>query len=262
MTISFNPGQPQAPTQTGTQGPVTPAEPAVPTIATNGPVAPVVAQSPFAFKHRSKSKFGMYFQFVIFGIFALVVLQAVGLFAYQRILMLQLDEKRDQLTQKEANFKKLPLDDMQKLSDRIAAVNQAMSEHITVRDIFKVLEYGVENPVTYTKFDLSYSENKKGYTLSIQGVAPNYYAVIQQYDTLRNNINTRYLSSVALNKVALDDKLGVVNFSFDGIVTVPVVPPDLFDLEMYLTKATTTAKTATTTSAVPVSAPTASTTSQ
>lgn len=245
MTISFSPGQ--AGQVTGTQGPVVPTTPVVPVIAPNGPAVPVVTQSPFAFNRRSKSKFGLYFQLAVFAIFGITVLTTIWLFAYQAILSSELDTKIQTLTDKQLAFKKLPLEDMRKLSDRIAAVNQAMKEHVSVRVAFAILEYGIENSVTYTKFDLTYNEQKKSYSLALSAVAPNYHAVIQQADILRNKVHSQYLSSLFLDKISLDEKEGNVGFNINAIITLPVKPEETFEVEQVTTKASSTSKIASTT---------------
>ena len=239
MTISFSPGQGAQPT--GTQSPVVPAEPVVPVISTNAPAAPQASQSPFAFHSRSKSKFGLYFQLVILAVFSINVLLVIALFAYQVVLSSELEDKKMALAQKQSGFKKLPLEDMQKLSDRIAAVNQALKERASVRNALSILEYGIEHSVTYNKFDLSYNEAKKNYTLSFSATAPNYHSVIQQVDTLRNKVHSQYFSSIKVSKVALDEKEGFVNFTVDLLLSLQgLLPSELFQVEKVITRATST----------------------
>lgn len=243
MTISFSPGQGGQAT-TGTQAPVVPAEPVVPVISTNAPAAPAASQSPFAFHSRSKSKFGLYFQLVVLAVFSINVLSVIGLFVYQTMLSSELEDKKVVLTQKQSSFKKLPLEDMQKLSDRVAAVNQALKERASIRNALAILEYGIENPVTYKKFDLSYDEAKKNYTLNFSAVAPDYHSVIQQVDTLRNKVHSQYFSSLKVSKVTLDEKEGVINFTVDLVISLQgLLPAEIFQVEKITTKASSTPKT-------------------
>lgn len=257
MSISFSPGQAAQPT--GTQAPVVPAEPVVPAIALNGPAAAVVRQSPFAFQNRSKSKFGLYFQLVVFFVFGMNVIAAVGLFVYSQVLSAEVESKKQELAARQSGFKKLPLEDMQKLSDRIAAVNQALKERASVRNALSILEYGIENSVTYTKFDLSYNESKKNYSISFSATAPNYHAVIQQVETLKNKVHAQYFSQINVGKVALDEKLGVVNFTVDASVSLQgLLPFETFQVEKVVTKASSTLKTASVASTSEIISPVAS----
>lgn len=229
MSPSFNPGQPAQTGQVPQNSSVAPplVVPSVPTIATAGNAAEEEKVSPFAFKNRSKSKFGVYFQSAIFVLFGGCLFYAIGLFAYQGYLKAQVASKVETLNQKQSSFPKLMLPEMQKLSDRLTAVNQAFKEHSSVRTALLILEDGIEHPVTYTKFDLTYNEAKKSYVLGLSATAPDYVSIIQQQDTLRSKVYSKFFTPVSLSNIILNEK-GTVTFKIATTIALQgLVPEDM-----------------------------------
>jgi hypothetical protein len=234
MSFSFAPaGQPP---QNSTTVPAL-VVPEVPTIATA--VAAPEPISPFAFRNRNKSKFSVYFQGAIFLAFTVVVAATVGIFAYRGYLKSMIETKKQELETKQSSFKKLPLDDMIKITNRLKVVNQTIKKQASVRTAFLLLESGVENPVTYSKFSLSFSESKKVYTLNLSADAPSYHTMIQQIETFRDPVYKNYFSNIEISRPTIDEK-GNGSFVINTTVNLQGVLPETFSLTASSTAVATT----------------------
>jgi hypothetical protein len=262
MSFSFNPGQQQAtPSQGVTSTPAVNSDgvpvlqvPVVPTITT-GPVEEKI--SPFAFRNRNKSNFSVYFQFVVFFIFAVMFLTTLGLFAYQRILLSQINTLKEEIDAKQAKFPQLELTKMVRLSDRLKIINTVMNERASVRTAFRILEETVEDPVTYTRFSLSKNRSKKGYNLSFAGETTSYYSLYQQIEALNSKIFSNAFSGLVISGTGPLSKTGVGTFRADATIKIEGVDPDKDENFLFVSKvanqsgsnSTTTNTQATTTSA-------------
>lgn len=193
MPFSFNPGQ----EQTAAAGAVAQAPSSnngVP--ALNVPVAPVIsltptveAISPFAYKNRSKSKFGVYFQSAIFVIFAIALFGSIGIFAYQGVLTAQISSKKNALEAAESSFPKMNIDEMQKLSSRVGLINKLVNERASVAAALVVVEESVvDNSVVYNKFSLSRSKKDGLYEVSFAGDTTSYTSLYQQIEVFKSKV--------------------------------------------------------------------------
>ncbi len=243
MPFSFSPGQEQ---QSGAVGasatPVTQSAPVSAPVMNNGvpalvlPTIPNIAVgggapveeklSPFAFRNRNKSKFGIYFQFVVFAVFGCVIITLIGLFAYTFILKAEIKNKKDELTLKEQGFPDLPFQEMQKLSLRLKIVNRVIKEHASVRTAFQILEDSIEHPVIYTKFSLGKNKSKNSYNLSLDAKASNYHVVYNQMESLNNKIYSKYITSPNFTNISLDDKNGAVSFKINLLIALAGILPE------------------------------------
>ena len=232
MPFSFSPeqqGQPNA-GQVASEAPPL-YVPEAPVITTSAPVEVI---SPFAYKNRHKSNFGIYFQSVIFAIFGVLAIVATGLFSYQRVLIVQLNNKKQDLESRQANFPKIDTNEMLAMSNRIGIVNKTINERASVNTAFKLLEAAIlDNTVTYTKFSLSKDKNKKSkiYGLSFSGETYSYAALYQQIAALNNKQFARYFSKIAISGTGPLDKKGIGNFKADTEVSIAGVDPDTFTLD-------------------------------
>lgn len=243
MAFSFNPGQAQ---QAPPPGSVSEAPPlVVPTLQAPTTEAPVEKISPFAYKNRNKSKFGVYFQGVIFLIFGIIFLSSVGLFLYQRVLLSQVESKKQALEAVEKGFPKLDLDKMRKLSARIKIINKILSERASVNTAFKLLEStALDNSITYTTFALTRSKKYKGFDLSFAGQTTNYPALYQQIEILNDKSLSQYFSKISITGTGPLDNKGVGSFRADTVVALEGIDPDTFTIDAV---GSTNNKTATTT---------------
>lgn len=232
MPFSFNPGQEQAATATAT----TQSNNGVPLL--NVPVAPTITLapvvekiSPLAYKNRNKSNFGVYFQAAIFLIFLVMVIASVGLFSYQSTLSLQISSRKVDLEQMENNFKKVPTEDMKKLSTRLSLINKIINERASVNTAFKILEESINSPVVYNKFSLSKSKKDNGYDLSFAGETGSYASLYQQIEVLNSFSAKNFpgaFTKISISGIGPLDKKGIASFKVDGSVAIAGVDPDGF----------------------------------
>lgn len=232
MPFSFNPGQEQP-----IQAPAAAQAPAVSNDGVpvlNVPVAPTISLtpvaetiSPFAFRNRSKSKFGMYFQFGVFAIFGVMVLASISLYVYQGIVSLQVSGKQADLLAAEASFpKNLPIEDMKKLSTRIALINRVVNERASVRAGLAIVEDTVNNPVTYTKFSMTKGKKGDQYIFDLAGETNSYEALYQQLDVLKNKVFSSVLPKLEFSGIGPLDNKGIASFKVSGDMKIAGLDPD------------------------------------
>jgi hypothetical protein len=232
MPFSFNPGQEQA-------GQVTATAPAsgnngVP--ALNVPVAPVIsltptveAISPFAYKNRSKSKFGVYFQLAVFLIFAVALFATIGIFAYQGVLSAQISSKKNALDTMQASFPKMNIDEMQKLSSRTGLINKVVNERASVATALTVIEESVvDNSVVYNKFSLSRSKKDNYYDVGFAGDTTSYVSLYQQIEVFKSKLFSKALPKVTITGIGPLDKKGLASFNVSGSMAIGGIDPDGF----------------------------------
>lgn len=169
------------------------------------------------------------FQIGLFVTFGLVILGTVGLFGYQYFLIHQIDKKKVDLVLKEKELETLPLDDMRKLSNRIKGINKLIKDHVSVRVAFRIIEDSVKNSITYKTFDLNFDETENKYQLNLIGVADNYHALIQQMDILNSKTYAKYIPSITIESVQLNDTGGV-----DFKLKIPMVVTGILPEEVVL----------------------------
>jgi hypothetical protein len=228
MPFSFNPGQEQAAagapvTQSNNGVPVL-VVPSIPSIAPGGNEVEKI--SPFAFKNRSKSKFGVYFQGVIFLIFISMAVASIALFSYQGVIKLQIASKKETLDLLQASYKKPPIEEMKKLSSRLNLINKIMNERVSVRTAFTILEESVNGPVKYNEFSLSRSKKENSYVLSFAGETNSYSALYQQVEVLNSKVFKPVFPKLSITGIGPLDKKGIASFKVDATVAISGINPD------------------------------------
>jgi hypothetical protein len=238
MPFSFNPNQEQ-----GSAAPVPQqSNNGVPLL--NVPVAPVITLtpvaeviSPFAYKNRNKSKFNVYFQLVIFLIFGCVAVASIGLVMYQNTLKIQISNRKETLDGLQASFKKVPTDDMVKLSSRLGLINKIINERVSVRAAFTILEESINPSVIYDTFSLSKSKKNDFYDISFGGRTNSYTSLYQQIEILKSKQFAGVFKKMDITGIGPLDKKGLTNFKAAGSLSIAGVDPDTFTL---INKSTTT----------------------
>lgn len=217
---------------------------------------------------RTKEQGKSFFEIALFVVFGGLILVLIGLFGYKYYLSSQVEAKKAALASYEAKLEGMPIDDMRKLSNRLKVINQLVKEHPSVNVAFLIVEASIENMITFSKFDLHYSENSKSYQLGLAGLAPDYRSIAQQMDTYARKPYSTYMSKVKVEGLH-PDPTGQIAFSFTMPISVTGVIPETFSLIdgaaensafLYQDTATATTSPATTTPAGGVG--TASTTAQ
>ncbi|MBP6948607.1 MAG: hypothetical protein KBC41_03300 [Candidatus Pacebacteria bacterium] len=228
MAFSFNPNQEQASapaqqvTQTNSNG--VPALVVPAPVITLTPVAEVI--SPFAYKNRNKSKFGVYVQGAIFFVFLSLVIASVILFVYQSSIKVQIDNRKDELTALEETFKKpKDLEEIRKLSARLALINKIIDERVSVNTAFTILEESINSPVVYDKFSLSKSKKDKNYDLAFSGQTNSYKALYQQIEVINSKWFKNYLPKLEITGIGPLDKKGVTSFKVNASIAIGSIDP-------------------------------------
>jgi hypothetical protein len=195
----------------------------------NGTTLPstTLTGSPSSMMARAQEGGKSIFQLALMFCAGASILIAIGLFGYSYYLSSEVDGKKAKLDSYESQLGGLPLQDMRNLSNRIKVLNQLVKTHPSVNVAFRIVEDSVENQVTYSKFDLSYSETTKGYSLALGGMAPDYKGVAQQIDTLKRKPYTTYIPSVTVEGLS-PDSTGKIAFSVRmPVMVVGLLPEDV-----------------------------------
>ena len=246
MPFSFNPGQEQ------TSQPETQQENGVPLLVvpeapTITLTAPVEVISPLAYKNRSKSKFGVYFQSGIFVILGIMVIASIGLFSYQSTLKIQIENRKSKLIDAQKNFVEPNLEDILRLSSRLSLINKIMNERASVSTALKIVEESVNNPVVYNKFSLAKSKKDNYYDLSFGGETNSYNALYQQVEVLKSTVFAGAFPKISISGIGPLDKKGIASFKVDASVAIAGIDPDGFSILDKIKGSTTTPVVATTT---------------
>ncbi|MFA6608437.1 MAG: hypothetical protein WCT07_00815 [Candidatus Paceibacterota bacterium] len=178
--------------------------------------------TPMSFGFRNTGEGRDLTETLLLGIFGIAILTLAFLFGYHYYLLSKVESGKVQIDSYEGKLDSLPLNDMRKLSNRLKAVNQLVKEHPSVNAAFRIIEESVENPVTYKRFDLHFSESLRTYELQLGAVAPNYRSIAEQMDTLRRKPYNTYIPSISIGDVH-PDETGAVSFTLKmpiGIVDV------------------------------------------
>lgn len=214
MPFTFKPGQ--APVDSnGVPVLVVPEAPVI------SMAAPVEVISPFAYKNRGKSNFGVYFQGVVFLIFGVTLIATIGLFAYQGMLKAQIEGKKNELAKAEKGMPVLPLDDMLKLSSRLGKINEVISQRTSIAAAFTILEESfVDDTVVYNKMTLARSKSGNTFDLGFAGETNNYDSLYQQVNALKDKKYSDVFLKIMINGYGPIDKKGKISFRVDSTVNI------------------------------------------
>lgn len=174
---------------------------------------------------RIKESGGNIMLFFSVVVFIVTTVIAGGLFAYQLKLKGDVNSQKARLAEYDTKLGVLPIDEMRSVSNRIKYASRLIEEHASVNSAFRVLEDSVENPVTFTKFELQNNQVSGNYDLTLGGKAPDYRSVIQQQETFRNKPYTKYLLNPVFSGVGADEK-GTVTFSVKSSILIRGILPE------------------------------------
>ena len=138
-----------------------------------GPAAPAASYGAPASKLRS-SLFG----YIATTVFVIAVLAAIGVFGYQRYLVSSIDTMGNNLNTARATLEPDVVNQLVKTSDRLAATQALLNQHMVVSPLFDYIEQNTLKSVSFTDFE--FATNDKGLTLKMEGLAQSYTAVALQ----------------------------------------------------------------------------------
>lgn len=214
MPFSFKPSQ------EGEQSAQVPA-PSQPGV-TSTPISSIPAS--MALDTRQGEERGLV-EMILIGVLGLVVSITVIFFGYHYYLVSKVESKKAEIASFETKLGALPLDDMRKLSNRLKVINQLVKEHPSVNAAFRILEDSVENPITYKRFDLHYSDALRAYELQLSAIAPSYRAVAEQMDTFKRKPYNKYVPSISVGDIHLDEN-GAIVFTLKMPIAITGVLPE------------------------------------
>lgn len=145
--------------------------------------------------------------------FALSLIAAGGVFAYQKVLAKRLTKMNDDLVAARAAFEPAFIAELQRMDERIEAAKKLLAGHRAVSPLFALLERETLATVRFTKFDFS-ELPEGGVRLALTGEAASFNAVALQSDVFVKDGNFA-------NPIFADfdvDKSGNVHFSFTTTV--------------------------------------------
>lgn len=144
--------------------------------------------------------------------FALALLAALGVFAYQKVLANRLEKLNDDLVAARAAFEPEFIYELQRMDERLSATRTLLAGHRALSPLFALLERETLATVRFVKF--SAVEGEDGFRVEMDGEAAGFNAVALQSDIFSKNQNF-------LNPVFSDfgvDKSGTVSFRFSALL--------------------------------------------
>lgn len=144
--------------------------------------------------------------------FALALLAALGVFAYQKVLASRLQKMNNDLVAARAAFEPEFIYELQRMDERLSAARTLLAGHRALSPLFALLERETLATVRFVKF--SAVEGEEGFRVEMEGEAAGFNAVALQSDIFSKNQNF-------LNPVFSDfgvDKSGTVSFRFSALL--------------------------------------------
>lgn len=172
---------------------------------------------------------------IIFTILPFLVGGAIfGMTMVNESLKTQVAVLKADIEKKDSQITKVPMKDIKQLSDRVQVVSQVIKGQAFMTSFLKVLEYSVEDDVTFQKTALSTVTNngKVDYTFTIEAKATTYAAVLNQFQTLRDTAPyNKFFSDIKMQNFAVDKK-GAITFKIVGSVAVKGITPEEAELQL------------------------------
>ncbi len=148
---------------------------------------------------------------------AVAILSTIGVYGYKFILSKQLEGRKDSIVQAQAAINTDELLTFTKLSNKVKVASLLLDSHLSISNIFNILEKSTLKTVRFTNFSLSYAGPDK-INLTMSGQAKNYYSVADQADTFSNSTTTKPIfKNAIISNLSLDES-GNVSFSFSTLL--------------------------------------------
>lgn len=132
------------------------------------------------------------------------------------------DTYKQQLKDSEKRFNISLIEDLKKFSTKIDISKQLFQKHLSVSEIFPIINQLTIETVKFDSFEFSAPDaNSDSVQISMQGVAKNYNSIAFQSDVLGSS-DKFGKNKVIKNPVVADleeDEDGQINFSFSGLLS-------------------------------------------
>ncbi|MEI6316184.1 MAG: hypothetical protein WCO65_00445 [bacterium] len=161
------------------------------------------------------------FGFIGVLLFVISTALAVGVYFYEKNLVVQLADKQAQLNNAR-NAIEFPLIDSAKtLGRRITDANQILSNHIIVSPIFSALQLNTLKSIQFNQFTYATPTDQSGkVSVQMNGVARDYTSIALESDQLAKN---KDIQNPIFSGLALDPQTGTVSFTLNFTVSSDLV---------------------------------------
>lgn len=119
------------------------------------------------------------FLIVAFIVVGIVILMAVGVFAYSRFLRSEADQKASELQAAEQNVDQDTVEGFLRLRDRLTSAQNILSNHIELSQFFSVLENLTVTSVRFSSLSVTVTPDH-GADIKMSGVARDFNALAAQ----------------------------------------------------------------------------------
>ncbi|KKT86581.1 MAG: hypothetical protein UW86_C0028G0003 [Microgenomates group bacterium GW2011_GWA1_Microgenomates_45_10] len=178
-----------------------------------GPISSTIPSAPMGRKTQEKSLFS----FLVWIIFNLSVVLALGMFGYKFYLKYSIDKMGADLENARATLQPETIRELTRLDNRINSSRELILEHQILSPLFGFLEASTLKTVRFSAF--YYSMTGQDLQLSMKGEARGYAALALQADIFDKS---QYFKNAIFSDLSLNAK-GDVNFSFEAVVDPSLV---------------------------------------
>ena len=177
-----------------------------------------VPQSAAASARRFRSDFTGAFGFFAYGILALVLMLALGVFLYGHFLSARLASKDIAVAKAEASVDAATIEDFVRLRERLDASTELLDKHVALSGFFAVLEALLPSAIRLDTIHLSMSDARVAH-LDAVGVAKSFntLAFASSVFATDGRIKDAIFSGLTINKD------GSVSFTLSGTLSPKIV---------------------------------------
>lgn len=178
-----------------------------------------VPQSSSSEMRRPRTDLSGAFAFLAYGVFAIVLAMAMGVFFYDRILASQLANKDAALKAAQAKINRATVEGFVQLRDRLTHGTELLANHVALSNFFATIGTELPTTVRFSSLHLTSGDNKK-ITLDGVGTAATFNALADlstQFATA-GNVKDAIFSNIAINS-----KDSSVSFALSATIDPSVV---------------------------------------
>ncbi len=160
--------------------------------------------------------------FTVFGycVFFGSILIALGLYAANYFIGVQIENSKNELSAKVVDFKaeSRAIDDIIRFDTRLKTAKRLLDSHVAMSKIFEIIERNTIQSVQFT--DFNYTNDGSAITVGLSGKAPNFESLAFQSDTLSKEsaLKNQVFSGVTLTQD------GTISFKFTAVVDSTTLP--------------------------------------
>lgn len=125
------------------------------------------------------------FTYLIYVFFAVTILVALGIFAYNQYLSSQIAGAKQDLVEKQASFNSSALAEVEMLEGRISQAVSIFNSQVSLYRVLEVVEDVLLRSVTISGFE--YADNMRSVTLKMSTSLPDFNAAVYQRTVLGNH---------------------------------------------------------------------------